>query len=365
MKVAPSHPGAVGGADTAPAGAGPVRQKVAHGLGRGPVAAADLISPLLNFPLPAHSAQSSLIGKIGGVHRHQQGRVGVLPFPVSIAHAVGDDAPGFTGRRHHMTARAHTEGVHRGILQMLHQLVVRRGQGCRFRAVLGKIDDALLLLNPRAHGEGLWLHGNAGFFQHFEGVPGAVADGENRRVTVDNFPGIGFQAGKLSIFDAKARDLRVEPHLPAERNDPLSQVLHHSEQNIRAHMGLGVVENVLPGPGLHELLQHPADAGVIDTGVQLAVGEGARAALAELDVAFFVQNPGCKEFFHLFVAGLRVLSPLQNQRLPACQGQNQGGKHPRRAEAHHHGPLVRDGHIFWRFIEGRWGNGGLFAAAGP
>ena len=60
-----------------------------------------------------------------------------------------------------------------------------------------------------------------------------------------------------------------------------------------------------------------------------------------------------------------VLAPLQNQRLPPGKGQNQSGKHPRRAEAHHHGPLVRGRHIFRSLVEGRRGNGGPFAAAGP
>ena len=36
--------------------------------------------------------------------------------------------------------------------------------------------------------------------------------------------------------------------------------------------------------GLHEGLQHVADMGGLDAGVQLAIGERARAALAELDV---------------------------------------------------------------------------------
>ena len=77
---------------------------------------------------------------------------------------------------------------------MLCQFVVRRGQGRIFPAVLGTVDDTLLLLNPRAHGKGLGFHGNSHPFQHFEGVPGAVADGENRRVTGNALPGIGFQA---------------------------------------------------------------------------------------------------------------------------------------------------------------------------
>ena len=64
------------------------------------------------------------------------------------------------------------------------------------------------------------------------------------------------------------------------------------------------------------------------------------------------------------MAGLGILAPLQNQGLPARQGQNQGGKHTRRAEAHHHRALFRGGDVFRRLIEGHRGDGGPLAAAG-
>ena len=118
-------------------------------------------------------------------------------------------------------------------------------------------------------------------------------------------------------------------------------------------MGLGVIENVLPCPRRHKLFQNPADSGVVDPGVQLAVGKRSRAALAELDVAFRVQLARLEEFFHLLVAGLGILSPFQHQRLPARQRQNQRGKHPSGAEAHHYRAFLRRTGGFGRLVPRR------------
>ena len=246
---------------------------------------------------------------------------------------------------------------------MLHQLIVRRGQSGVFAAVLGNVDVPLLLLDTHAHGEGLRLHGNAGSVQHFKGIPGAVSDGQHRPITGNDRPVGDFQPGQAAIFRTQAGDLGVEPHLTPQGDNAFAQILHHGQQHVGADVGLGVVENVLPCPRRHKLLQNPADSGVIDPGVQLAVGKGSRTALAELDVAFRVQLPRLEEFFHLGVAGCGVLSPLQNQRLPARQRQNQRGKHPPGAEAHHHRPFFRRTGGLRRAVAGCRGDGRPLAAA--
>ena len=84
---------------------------------------------------------------------------------------------------------------------------------------------------------------------------------------------------------AQFGDLCAKANLTAQRNDPAADILHNRQQYVSTHMGLGIVEDILPGSGLHELLQNPADSGVVDSGIELAVGEGTGAALAELDVA--------------------------------------------------------------------------------
>ena len=49
------------------------------------------------------------------------------------------------------------------------------------------------------------------------------------------------------------------------------RVAHDADEQVGANVRLGVHENVLRGAGFHEGLQHMADMGRIDTGVQLAV----------------------------------------------------------------------------------------------
>ena len=330
---------------------------------RGAVAATDAVGVFLDLPLPAHPAENAFVGEIGGIHRHQQRRVGVFPVPVGIAHAVGNHPAFLAGRRHHVSSRTHAEGVHRLPVQMLHQLIIRQGQGGIFAAVLGDVDVPLPVLDAHAHGEGLRLHGNAGSVQHFKGIPGAVSDGQHRPVTGNDRPVGDFQSDQTSILRTQAGDLGVEPHLAALGDDAFAQILHHGQQHVGALMGLGVVENVLPRSRRHKLFQNPADSGIVDPGVQLAVRKGSRAALAELDVAFRVQLASLEEFFHLGMAGRGVLSPFQHQRLPARQRQNQRGKHASGAESHHHRPLFRRTGGLRRLVPRHRGDGRPLAAA--
>ena len=120
--------------------------------------------------------------------------------------------------------------------------------------------------------------------------------------------------------------------------------------SVGAYVRLGVIENIRPCPSRHKLFQNPADSGVVDPGVQLAVGKRPRAALAELDVAFRVQLARLEEFFHLLVAGLGILSPFQHQRLPARQCQNQRGQHSTGAATHNHRAFLRRKGGFGRLV---------------
>ena len=72
------------------------------------------------------------------------------------------------------------------------------------------------------------------------------------------------------------------------------------------------------------------------TGIELAVGKGAGAALAELYVGLRVQHAGAPEVFHILLALLHAASPLQQDGLQARPGQHQRGKQPRRSRTYHH-----------------------------
>ena len=54
------------------------------------------------------------------------------------------------------------------------------------------------MLDPRAHGKGLRLHGNTLLIQHFKGVPRAVTDGKDDAVGI--VATVAHYADDLSVF---------------------------------------------------------------------------------------------------------------------------------------------------------------------
>ena len=241
MQIAPDYPRAIGGVDASRAGAGVSIEKIPHSLRGSPVAAAELIGPLLDLPLPAHPPQIAGIGKNFRVQSDEQGRVGVLPRPVGIAHAVGHHTPRLRGGGNHIASGAHTKGIHGILVQMLYQFIIRRGQRRILRAVLGPVYVLLRVFDPHAHGKGLGLHGNFLFLQHGEGIPGAVPDGKHCLFAGDPLSGLGYERTKRTVFLFHSGHLGAKPHLAPQGNDLFSQILHHLQQHIRTHMGLGVI----------------------------------------------------------------------------------------------------------------------------
>ena len=84
-------------------------------------------------------------------------------------------------------------------------------------------------------------------------------------------------------------------------------------------------------------------ADVLGAGVQLAVGKGTGAPLAELDVAGEVQFSGGPEPLHVGGAVLHLPAPLQQDGPGSGPGQHQGGEQPRRTGSHYDGGDLRRG----------------------
>lgn len=95
-------------------------------------------------------------------------------------------------------------------------------------------------------------------------------------------------------------------------------------EHIRAHMGLGVHQDALRRAAGRQLLQDPPVPDVSGAGVQLPVGKGPGAALAELYVGLRVQHSGAPEGRHVPLPGHGVLPPLQHDGPQAAPGQNKG-----------------------------------------
>ena len=127
------------------------------------------------------------------------------------------------------------------------------------------------MLNAHAHGKRLGLQRKTDLLQIPEGIPGRVPHRKDDLITGDHFTAVNFKTGNCPILLQNTGNLGIKTHLTPQGNDPLAQVLHHCQQHIRTHMGLGIKEDILPGAGLYKLLQNPADAGIVHPGIQLAV----------------------------------------------------------------------------------------------
>ena len=295
-------------------------------------------------------------GQILRGDRHHQAAVGIaLPAGV-LAHAVGDDAALFGGGPHHQAAGTHAEAVDAAAgtgfaVAVVDQLVLGGAQP-RMAGRLppaGPVDQGLGMLDPHPDRKGLRLHGHAEAVQHREGVPGAVARRQDQMVAGDG-RAVGQpharQAPLGSVPQQQLDHVLTETDLAPQGLDPGPQPAHHRGQLEGADVGVVQGEDLRIGPGRHQLLQHLADVGGVlaHLAVELAVGEGAGAPLAELGIGAGIEAAAAlPEAEGVRGALLDRLAALQQQRPPAHLGQQQGGEVATGAGTHHHRAQLRGG----------------------
>ena len=78
----------------------------------------------------------------------------------------------------------------------------------------------------------------------------------------------------------------------------------------------------------------------LSSGIELAIGEGARATEAKLDVAFKIEFAGLIEMGYGFGAALRIVAALNKQGSKACTRQDESAKKSGTACAYHYGTLA-------------------------
>ena len=83
--------------------------------------------------------------------------------------------------------------------------------------------------------------------------------------------------------------LGFKPNLAAKGYDRPAQVFYGGSQTVGANVRLRLKENFLRRSGCGKLFQNLSGPSVLGSGVQLAVGEGTRATLAELYVGEGIQ----------------------------------------------------------------------------
>ena len=153
------------------------------------------------------------------------------------------------------------------------------------------------------------------------------------------------QAAHLAGLDPQVDDAGAEADLAAEPFDLGAHLLDHADQAEGADVRLGDEGDFLGRAGLDELLDHLARqvARVADLAPQLAVGKGAGAALAELDVGFRVEHAAPPQAPGVPGALAHRAAALEHDRTKAHLRQHQRGEQAARAEADDHRPRCGTG----------------------
>ena len=138
-----------------------------------------------------------------------------------------------------------------------------------------------------------------------------------------------------AAFDQQVDDALAEADLAAQRLDVGAHLLDHADEPEGADVRLADVEDLLRRAGLDELVEHLARevARVADLAVELAVGEGAGAALAELHVGLRVEHAAAPQAPGVLRALAHRLAALEHDRREAHLREDQCREQPARAEA--------------------------------
>src|SRR5690606_24369170 len=265
-----------------------------------------------------------------------------------LAHAIGYHPPRFGGGGDHGAARAHAEAVDgAAIFRVIDQLVVGGAQ-LRVTGVLaqaGLVDQALRVLDAKAHGKGLGFHEYAPSVQHAEGIAGAMTQRHYHVAAAQGFAVLQHHTFELVIVDHKIGHLAFETHLAAQGNDLLAHGRHHASEAEGADVRFADVDDLLRRAGPNELLSHLAgvELRILDLAVELAVGEQAGPAFTELHVGFGVQDLLAPQRPGVLGAAAHVLAALQHDGLEAHLRQQQRRKQPARAKPNDQLPLAQIG----------------------
>ena len=160
---------------------------------------------------------------------------------------------------------------------------------------------------------------------------------------VDLLAAFQLYADQLAVFDEHVADALLETHFTAQRLDLFAHGGDHAGQAKGADVRLADIHDFVRRTGLYEFFQHLAAVvvGVLDLAVQLAVGKGPRAALAELHVGLGIEHVLAPQAPGVLGALAHFLAPFQHDRPESHLGEQQSGKDAARTEADHQRALCR------------------------
>jgi hypothetical protein len=127
----------------------------------------------------------------------------------------------------------------------------------------------------------------------------------------------------------------LKANLAAELLDLVAHLLDHADQPEGADVRFADIKDFRRRAGFDKFLEHLAAVvlGVLDLAVELAIGKGAGAALAKLDVRLGVEHLLSPQPPGILRALADGLATLEDDRPEAALRQNQRGKDAGRAKA--------------------------------
>ena len=326
--------------------------EIAHALSRRFVAfTGRAICCRFHATLKLHARKHVIATQVAVFDVHEQRRIRVASIAGMAARTVHHNAAQFRRRAHDLAARAHAERVHAAVVAQMHRhFVVGRAKRRMARriAVLRLIDELLGMLDSHAHRKRLALHEQARIAHAVEHVARRMAARENHITCRQNeflaravFLALrASHSNDASALEFHAFKTRAETHLAAPRDNLLAHGFHNIHELVGANVRLAFPKDFFRGARLRENMQHVAATRILDVRGELAVGECARAALAELHVRFGVQSAAFFEGVDGSHARIDVFAALKHDGRRARFRQGPRREQARRAHTHHDGTNV-------------------------
>ena len=160
------------------------------------------------------------------------------------------------------------------------------------------------------------LHKNAAAVKHIVNVARAVPDGKNHFVV--NFRAAVYANGRdFSVFNSYVGKLCVKPNLSAKPNNFVAQVFDDGWKFVASDMRLKVVFYLFGRAETQKIIKNRFNEFIVYLRVKFPVRKRTRAALAELHVALFVQNPRFNKPVNRFFSLVNVFAPLYKGHVKA------------------------------------------------
>ena len=298
-----------------------------------PLAAGQLLELLLEVQAGERAPLRLEAGEIREAHLRDEPRIGIGRGAAAGRHTVHDRLGRLGHRRNDEAARAHAEGVDAAAGLLADERV--GGGGEVFAAlgavVLDAVDESLRVLDADPHGERFGLESDALGVEQPVNIAGRVARCQDDGGPLDALVAAADPREAVAAAE-EAGQAPPEEHLAAAVGDRAADVAEDVGEFVGADVGVRLVEDRGVGAVVYERLQRlVVVSALLAAGEELAVGEGAGAALAEGVVRIGIDRLAAVDAGDVALAGRDVAPPFEEDRAEPQLDEAQRSEEPRGA----------------------------------